>query len=547
MVSVQPQIKGLTDWQPLARGGLAKVWQARQVSLDRLVAVKIYERALDETGDQRRFLQESSAAGRLSGHSAVVTVHDAGILADGRPFLLMDLYTGGSLTSWIKAEERPSEEQVRHVGVRVADALAAAHAAGVLHRDVKPSNVLIDSYGEPGLADFGLATVRETEVTGATVQLTPAFAAPEVLRGSAATESADVFSLAATLYALLAGRPLRLVEQPPQNSADLARIADQPVPALTGANWHLASVLTDALDDEPGRRPTAAEFRDRLSALDLARGVRRSRAAAKPVAGPKRALTETPAAAAAAAAARSHGAGPGDRRHRRRAVLVPLAIVAVLTATAGSVAAWTSRTPTSSVAAAAQGSPVLTPSTGPTGSTRSASEQQAVEAAERSLRDCQERVRAADEVIKAADVGVGHWAEHVQAQTDQLDGKITDDTMQKIFMRTRLAGSADGERYADAVEAYDDTEGSCSPPEGAPATIRTAMADCAERADAQKPVLAAADRGAQDWASHLADMRKSRAGHVHNAQAVWMATWRAAPENIQAWQQVRAGLPAIRC
>ena len=122
------------------------VWEARQLSLDRLVAVKVYQRELDE-GDRRRFLREAAAAGRLSDHPGIVTAHDAGILPDDRPYLIMELCPGGSLTQWLKPENRPSEERVRQVGVRIADALAAAHACGVLHRDVKPANILIDSYG----------------------------------------------------------------------------------------------------------------------------------------------------------------------------------------------------------------------------------------------------------------------------------------------------------------------------------------------------------------------------------------------------------------
>ena len=93
------------------------VWQARQLSLDRLVAVKVYQRGLDE-GDRRRFLREAAAAGRLSNHPGIVTAHDAGMLPDDRPYLMMELCPGGSLTRWLKPDNRPSEERVRQVGVR---------------------------------------------------------------------------------------------------------------------------------------------------------------------------------------------------------------------------------------------------------------------------------------------------------------------------------------------------------------------------------------------------------------------------------------------
>ena len=87
-----PYIPGLTDWRPLARGGFATVWQARQESLNRLVAVKVDQRTLEVETEQRRFLREAGAAGRMSGHPGIVTVHDAGILADDRPYLVMELF-----------------------------------------------------------------------------------------------------------------------------------------------------------------------------------------------------------------------------------------------------------------------------------------------------------------------------------------------------------------------------------------------------------------------------------------------------------------------
>ncbi len=209
-----PQIPGLSEWRALARGGFAIVWEARQESLNRLVAVKVDERTLDEENEQRRFLREAGAAGRMSGHPGIVTVHDAGILGDDRPFLVMELCPGGSLTKWLTADPPPSQRQVRDVGVRIADALAATHARGVLHRDVKPANILIDAYGNPGLADFGLASMPEpgTDLTETIEAITPAYAPPEVFRQEAPNEYGDVYALAATLYALLSGRAPRWSE-----------------------------------------------------------------------------------------------------------------------------------------------------------------------------------------------------------------------------------------------------------------------------------------------------------------------------------------------
>ena len=97
---VPPDIPSIGDWQPLARGGFATVWRARQLTLDRPVAVKVDDRTLETEVERRRFLGETKAAGNLSGHPGIVTVHDAGLLPDGHPYLIMKLCSGGSLTSW---------------------------------------------------------------------------------------------------------------------------------------------------------------------------------------------------------------------------------------------------------------------------------------------------------------------------------------------------------------------------------------------------------------------------------------------------------------
>jgi serine/threonine protein kinase len=259
-----PEIRGLSEWRPLARGGFAVVWKARQLSLDRVVAVKVYQRELDD-GYRRRFLREAAAA-RLSDHPGIVTVHDAGVLPDDCPYLIMDLWSGGSLSQWLMADNRPSQERVRQVGVRIADALAAVHACGVLHRDIKPANILIDSFGNPGLADFGLAAMAGAETTAADVlYVTPAYAPPEAFGIQPATQYGDVFSLAATLYALLAGCPPRDVRGAYVALEQMVEVAKRPIGPVPGVNWHLMDVLMTALSNDPAARPTAATLRDQLA------------------------------------------------------------------------------------------------------------------------------------------------------------------------------------------------------------------------------------------------------------------------------------------
>jgi len=261
----------MADWRALARGGFATVWQARQESLNRLVAVKVDQRPLDTESEQRRFLREAGAAGRLSGHPGIVTVHDAGILADARPFLVMELCPGGSLTKWLTADPRPTDRRVRDVGVRIADALAAAHARGVLHRDVKPANILIDAYDHAGLADFGLAALPDPgmELSATLEAITPAYAPPEVFEQKPPTEYGDVYSLAATLYALLSGHPPRGEVGKTLSIADTMAQLQRPITPIPGVDSGLMALLLGALDDDPARRPSASQFRDELAALEL--------------------------------------------------------------------------------------------------------------------------------------------------------------------------------------------------------------------------------------------------------------------------------------
>ena len=365
-----PRIRGLSEWRPLARGRLAVIWEARQLSLDRLVAVKVYQRELDE-GDRGRFLREAAAAGRLSGHTGIVTVHDAGVLPDDRPYLIMELCPGGSLTQWLKPENRPNEERVRQLGVRIADALAAVHASDVLHRDIKPANNMIDSFGNPGLADFGLATVAGAEAPEAdALRATPAYAPPEAFGMQSATESGDVFSLAATLYALLAGSPPRNVGAAPVALEQMVEVANKPIGQLPGVNWYLMDVLMTALSSDPAARPTAAKFRDQLANVPAPRTSKRGLHVGaaddtsslaphgRSVAPEHSAISNGHSVAVAAVAADSQEAlgqvasaeAPGSRAKRRVGISV---LAAALVTVIASTTAWVISEPTSSGVSAA--------------------------------------------------------------------------------------------------------------------------------------------------------------------------------------------------
>jgi serine/threonine protein kinase len=262
-----PVVPGLTGLSIVARGGYATVYRARQDSVGRPVAVKVEHNALDDERDQRRFLREAHAAGEMSGHPHVVDLFDVGVTEDGHPYLIMELCAGTYAERMAVAPLPPIE--VRDVGVKIADALADAHARGVLHRDVKPANILYSRFGEPALADFGLAVLAESRETSLAMDvLTPAYAAPELFRyGTKPSSAADVYSLAAALYAMLRGRPPRWTDDAMPSVRTLIELFDQPIPDVPGIGKVFLDVLRAGMNNDPASRPTAAVLRDALDAL----------------------------------------------------------------------------------------------------------------------------------------------------------------------------------------------------------------------------------------------------------------------------------------
>jgi Protein kinase domain len=268
-VGATPYIPGHRITDVIGKGGFATVYRGWQVSVGREVAVKVDNRVLLSERDQRRFVREVTAAGRLSGHPHVIGIHDAGTLADGRPYMVMEFCPGGSLADAVRRDGAMSPAQVRDIGVKIADALAAAHAVGVLHRDVKPGNILLNRYGMVGLSDFGLASILASEGEQSVTReaLTPAYAPPENFRGEEPAVTGDLYSLAATLYDLLAGRPPRYPADGSKPSiAMLVGLHDEPVDDIPGVPPDLMATLRRSLAADPAVRPrSAVELRDALS------------------------------------------------------------------------------------------------------------------------------------------------------------------------------------------------------------------------------------------------------------------------------------------
>jgi serine/threonine protein kinase len=246
----------------LGRGGFATVYRARQLSLDRDVAVKVLTSDLATSGDRRRFERERRALSRLSTHPNVVEIHDAGITAENRPYLVMRLYPGGTLSDRLKERGPVPVSEVIPIVAAVADALDEAHGAGILHRDVKPSNVLVAEDGTPVLADFGIAGLLFPELDSSTVStafFSLAHVAPEILSVHQYSVASDVYALASTTYQLLAGQP----PFPPTDPRIGSLILDEPPPALDvpGLPPRVGAAVLRAMAKDPGNRPqSAGEF-----------------------------------------------------------------------------------------------------------------------------------------------------------------------------------------------------------------------------------------------------------------------------------------------
>jgi serine/threonine protein kinase len=256
----------------LGQGGFATVYRARQLAVGREVALKIDSRVLSSARDRQRFMREVTAAGQLSGHPHVVAVYDAGVLTDGRPYMVLELCPGGSLGDRLHRHGPFPLQEARDVGVRIADALAAAHAAGVLHRDIKPGNIMINQYGGVALADFGLAAMPRPghELSVTREALTPAYAPPEAFLLTDPTPAGDVYSLSATIYALVLGRPPHFPEEGSLSIAELITRHGLPIPDLPGAPPALTEVLRQAMAPDPAHRlPSAEALREALAGLDL--------------------------------------------------------------------------------------------------------------------------------------------------------------------------------------------------------------------------------------------------------------------------------------
>ncbi|MGI5327882.1 protein kinase domain-containing protein [Actinomadura nitritigenes] len=225
-------VPGYRVLEQVGEGGFSVVYRAHQERLDRTVALKVLSISTVDGAAMRRFQRECKITGRLSGHPNIVTVLDTGMTRSGRPYIAMEYFEHGALTDRLAREGPLPVAEALRIGVKMAGALAATHETDVLHRDVKPQNVLVSRYGEPALADFGIARLVDSFDATHTQAFTPHHAAPEVLEGRPPGVGSDIYSLGSTLYQLLVGRPA--FKGPPGEGIALLmlRILNDPPPPI---------------------------------------------------------------------------------------------------------------------------------------------------------------------------------------------------------------------------------------------------------------------------------------------------------------------------
>lgn len=257
--SQPPVLPGFSHLHVLGAGGFADVFLYEQNMPRRQVAVKVMLSEVVNDQVRQMFQAEANLMAQLSTHPSILTVYQASVSSDGRPYLVMELCSA-SLSQRYRAEQLPVAEVLR-IAVKIGSAIETAHRAGVLHRDIKPSNILLTAYGHPVLSDFGIAATLSGAGDAVVVGMSIPWSAPEVLMDeTAGTVESEVWSLAATVYSFLAGRSPFEVPGDSNKSSDLiariGRAKPQPI-GRTDVPASLEQVLARAMSRKPENRPAS--------------------------------------------------------------------------------------------------------------------------------------------------------------------------------------------------------------------------------------------------------------------------------------------------
>ncbi|MEU9255650.1 serine/threonine-protein kinase [Streptomyces sp. NPDC048270] len=333
---------------PLGSGGMGTVWRARDIALHREVALKEVRppdpataAAQPGLADQlrERAVREARALARLA-HPHVVTIHhivEPAQGTDGHPWIVMELVRGGSLHDRLASGPLPPGDVLR-LGRDVLSALRAAHAEGVLHRDVKPANVLLRPDGSAVLTDFGIAALHgSTGLTSTGVLIgSPEYIAPERVRGEEGLAASDLWSLGMLLYVAAEGvHPLRRAT----SLATVVAVLDEPIPAPVRSG-PLAPVLERLLVRDPGARPDAEQLEQLLRDASTALATAPAAPAAAPPVGQYGPPTPPPFGPVPHPYAVTAPLPPAQATPRRRPVLLGAALAAVLVAGTVGIVKW---------------------------------------------------------------------------------------------------------------------------------------------------------------------------------------------------------------
>jgi serine/threonine protein kinase len=252
----------------IGRGGMGTVWLATDRVLERRVALKELTFSIDLTAEERavlreRTMREARAAARLD-HPHVARVYDV-VEQDGKPWLVMEHVQARSLQDILEEDGPLPPHAVARIGLDVLDALDAAHSAGIVHRDVKPANVLVDRDGHACLTDFGIATTTgdSSLTTGGALIGSPSYMAPERANGEQPSPAVDLWSLGATLYTAVEGRPP--FDRGEAMATLMSVVSEHPAPVVRAGP--LEVVLRGLLTKDPAQRSTATQARQQLRAV----------------------------------------------------------------------------------------------------------------------------------------------------------------------------------------------------------------------------------------------------------------------------------------
>ncbi|MEP6480501.1 MAG: serine/threonine-protein kinase [Rhodoglobus sp.] len=274
--SQPPTLPGFSHIHILGSGGFADVFLYEQNMPRRQVAVKVMLSEVVNDQVRQMFQAEANLMAQLSAHPSILTVYQASVSADGRPYLVMELCSS-TLSQRYRAQRLPVAEVLR-IAVKIGSAIETAHRAGVLHRDIKPSNILLTAYGHPVLSDFGIAATLSESGDREAVGMSIPWSAPEVLADeTAGSIETEVWAFAATVYSLLAGRSPFEVPGESNKSADLiSRISKaRPQPMNRGdVPPSLEQALARAMSRNPKNRPaTIIELVHELQAVETELGL----------------------------------------------------------------------------------------------------------------------------------------------------------------------------------------------------------------------------------------------------------------------------------